>query len=161
MKPGTFAPWAEQLIGQSPAVTAVARSEETDPPFVTRVAFAAGAQVHVQWVGTSPPKPEDPDNPVVGVPPKPVKVPELPASGRLRTADVETHLAALLNNGGLDQIADVTGYSADPKLGSEEQPYGVRIRFHDESAVYGLFRHTLSRGQQASAATELKQRDEL
>lgn len=161
MKPQDWQPWAEQVIGQSPAVTAVARSDDADPPFVTRIAFAAGAQVHVQWVGTSPPKPSDPDNPVVGPPPAPVKVPELPSSGRLRTADVEAHLVALLNNGGNDQILDVAGYSADPKLGSEDQPYGIRVRFHDESAVYGLFRHTLPRGQQAGTGTVFKQLAEL
>lgn len=161
MTPGSFAPWAEQVISQSPAVAAVARSEDTAPPHASRIELAAGPQVHVQWVGASPPRPADPDNPVTGPPPAPVTVPDLATSGRLRTGDIEQHLAALLTNAGHDQILDVTGYSADPRLGSEEQRYGIRIRCHDESAVYGLFRHTLSRGQQASSATEFKQRDEL
>lgn len=161
LKAGLFTTWAEQVIGQSPAVAAVARSEDRELPFASRVELATGAQVHVQWVGASPPRPVDPDNPVTGPPPAPVKLPDLGTSGRLRTGDIEQHLAALLNNAGHDQILDVTGYSVDPVLGSEEQRYGVRIRFHDESAVFGLFRHTLSAGQQASKATEFKQRDEL
>lgn len=161
MKPGVFAGWAERVLGQSPAIARISRAPEADPPFVSVIELASGAAIHLQWVGTAPPKPEDPDNPVTGQPPAPVKVPELSTSGRLRTADVEAHLAALLTNAGNDQIMDVTGYTQDPTLGSDGQRHGIRIRCHDESAVYGLFRHTLPAGQRAVQGGEFKQREEV
>lgn len=156
MKPQHFAPWAEQTIGQSAAVArvesgGVGRGDEA-MPCSTRFTFATGAQVHIGWVCTSPPTGGgavgEPDAVVTGPIPEPVKVPELRTSGRLRTADIEQHLAALINNGGHEQVQMVRGYTADPKLGSDSQPYGLRIDFHDASTVYGLFIHTLSSGQQ-------------
>jgi hypothetical protein len=165
MKPAHFAPWAEQTIGQSPAVASVTRVPDADPPCVTRVELATGAQIYLQWIGGAPPSGSapvgEPDPVVTGPAPAPVQVPELATRGNLRTADVEQHLAALLNNGGHDQLADVSGYSADPKMGSDQQPYGIRIRFHDGSAVWALFRYTLPRGQQPSSGGEFKQREEV
>lgn len=161
MKPNAFADWAEPVIRQSPAVASVTRAPAADPPLVSVVELATGAHVHVQWVRSSPPKPEDPNSPVTGQPPAPVKVPELATSGRLRTADIEQHLAALINNAGHNEILDVTGYSVDPALGSDDQPCGIRVRCHDESVVYGLFRHTLPRGATPVQGGELKQREEV
>lgn len=161
MKPGDFRRWAEQVFTQSPAVASVTTVRDVAEVDVSRIELATGAAIHMHWVGTSPPKPEDPENPVTGPPPAPVKIPELSTSGRLRMADIEAHLAALLTNAGNDQVLDVAGYSADPKLGSDEQPYGLRVRFHDESAAFGLFRHTLPKGQQAGRNTEFKQRREV
>lgn len=165
MKPHHFAATAEQIIGQSRAVAGVTRMPDADPPCVTRVELTSGAQIYVQWVGGAPPTGNapvgEPDPVVTGEPPAPVKVPELAASGRLRTADIEAHLVALLINSGSDQIADVMGYSADPMLGSDDQPYGIRARFHDGSAAYGLFRHVLSKGQVPVQGGEFKQREEV
>ena len=165
MKPAPFRPWAEQQFTASPAIASVdaVQDERADHAYITytHVTLATGAKIVIHWVGTAPPKPADPDNPVTGPPPEPVKVPELPSTGRAKTAEVEAHLAALLNNGGHDQILDVTGYSTDPALGSAEQPYGLRVRFHDESIVFGLFRYTLPRGQQPSSGGEFKQREEV
>jgi hypothetical protein len=166
MKPRDFRPWAEQVFAQSPAVAAVDAVQQPPPEEYithTHVTFETGARLVIHWVGTSSPNGSgpvgEPDPVVTGPPPAPVKVPDLAASGRLRTAGVEQHLAALLNNGGHDQILDVDGYSAHPKLGSETQPYGIRVRFHDESAAYGLFIHTLSSGQRPGA--EFDQRKEI
>jgi hypothetical protein len=165
MKPAHLASWAEQVIGASPAVAAINRLPVDDPPCIYRVELAAGGQIHLQWVGGAPPgggaPAGEPDPVVTGPPPAAVPVPELATTGRLRTADIEAHLAALLAGGGHEQILDVAGYSADPRLGSETQPYGIRIRFHDGSAVYGLFRYTLPRGQQPGHNTEFKQREEV
>lgn len=165
MKPRDFAAWAEPVIGQSPAVAAVDRMPDGDPPCVTRVELATGAQIYLQWVGGAPPTGAapagEPDPAVTGPAPAPVQVPELATRGHLRTADVEQHLAALLANGGHDQIVDVSGYSTDPKLGSDTQPYGIRVRFHDGSEVYALFRYTLPRGAAPSSGGEFKQREEV
>lgn len=165
MKPEPFRPWAQEQFAKSVAVASVdgVQDEQRENAHITytHVTLATGAKIVIHWVGSSPPVPVDPDNPVTGQPPAPVKVPELATSGRLRTADIEEHLAALLNNGGHEQVLDVTGYSADPKLGGATQPYGIRIRFHDESIVYGLFRHTLSKGQQPGQHTEFNQREEV
>ncbi len=156
MKPRDFAPWAEKIIEQSPAVARVehgpvGEGDEARPDGGTKITFGNGAQLYIGWVGTAPPTKggatDESDPAMTGPAPTPITVPDLSASGRLRTENIEQHLAALLANGGHDQILDVTGYTADPKLGSETQPYGLRVRFHDESAVYGLFIHTLSSGQ--------------
>lgn len=165
MKPRDYAEHAEQVIRQSPAIASITRAPDDDPPCVTRVELATGAQIYVQWVGAAPPNgggdTGEPDKPVTGPPPAPVKVPELATSGRLRTADIEQHLAALLANGGNTQVRDVAGYSTDPALGSDQQRYGIRIRCHDESAVYALFRHTLPKGQQPGHGSEFNQREEV
>lgn len=165
MKPREFVPSAESVFRQSSGVANVSRAPQADPPYVSIVELASGAQIHVQWVSGAPPTGSapigEPDPIVTGPPPAPVKVPELPTSGRLRTGDVEAHLAALLINAGSDQVADVAGYSTDPQLGSDVQPYGIRVRFHDGGAVYGLFRHTLPRGAALVQGGEFKQREEV
>ena len=165
MKPGDFTPWAERVIGGSPAIASVSRAPGDDPPYVTRVETAAGGQVYIQWVGGTPPEGSaplgEPDPAVPGPPPEPVKVAQLATSGRLRVRDIEQHLAALLNNGGHDEVADVVGYSADPDHKSDSQPYGLRIRLHSGGVLKGLFRHTLPAGQQPSGGSEFKQREEV
>lgn len=165
MKPRDFQGFAEQAFGQSPAVANVAPSSELPGQCGTRIELAAGPQIYVQWVSTSPPKGAgklgESDEVVTGPPPAVVKVPDLATSGRLRTGDIEQHLAALVNNTGHPELRDVNGYSQHPSLGSDEQRYGIRIRFHDESAIYALFRHTLRQGASPSQATDFKQQDEL
>lgn len=163
MKPRRFAEWAEPILLASPAIAAVTEHEIKDIPRLSRVEFATGAQIIIQWAGTAPPTgggaPGEGDRVVTGQPPAPVKIPELATSGRLRTRDIEQHLAALLNNGGHEEILDVTGYSQDPKLGSETQPYGIRIRFHDDSTVYAYFRRMAPAGGQPGG--DFQQREEV
>ena len=165
MKPKDWAPWAERIIGQSPAVASITRVPADDPPYVSRVELATGAQIYVQWVGGTPPEGSaplgEPDPVVTGPPAPPVKVPELTTSGTLRTEDIERHLAALLNNGGHEEVLDVVGYTQDPELGSETQTYGLRVRCHSGATLKGLFRHTLRRGEQPGQGTEFKQRKEV
>lgn len=165
MKPADFSPWAERIIGQSPAIASISRAPSDDPPCISRVELATGAQVYIQWVATAPPTGNapvgEPDAAVTGPPPAPVKVPELATSGTLRTEDIERHLAALLNNGGHEEVMDVMGYTQDPALGSEEQTYGLRIRCHSGSNVYGLFRYVLPRGATPAQGGEFKQRKEV
>jgi hypothetical protein len=169
MKPGDFAPWAEQVIGNSPAVERVepggVGAGNDASPCGTRILFATGAQLHIAWISTSPPAgggaAGEPDPVVSGPPPEPVAVPDLATTGRLATRDIERHLAALINNGGHEQVMDVAGYSTHPQLGSEAQPYGIRVRNHDGSAVFALFRQTLPRGQQPGRSAEFQQREEV
>lgn len=167
MKPRRYQPLAEDLIRQSPAVASVDAVPNGEPGnehiIYTRITFATGAQIIIHWVSTSPQAGSgavgEDDAVVTGPPPEPVTVPELATSGRLKTRDIEQHLAAVLNNGGSDEIRDVAGYSQDPKLGSDQQPYGIRIRFHDESAVYGLFRQMAPAG--ARPGGDFQQREEV
>jgi hypothetical protein len=158
-----FHPWVEEQIAKSPAV-ASARAAEIpgEPPFVTHVAFEAGGQIFIHWVGTSPPGGDHPDNPeeiVTGAPPESVEVPDLATTGRLKTADIELHLAALINNGGHHELAEVGGYTQIPDRDPGNQPYGLRIRCHSGAMIYGLFRHTLSRSQQPTEQSEFAQRE--
>ena len=167
MKPRRFRPWAEEQIRKSPAVASVEAIPDDRPGhdylIYTHVTFTTGAKVIIHMVGTSPSVGggavgED-DATVTGPAPEPVKVPELATSGRLKTRDIEQHLAALLNNAGSDEIRDVAGYSQHPQLGSDQQPYGIRIRFHDESAVYALFWKMAPAGGQPGG--EFQQREEV
>jgi hypothetical protein len=140
MRPRRFQPWAEQQIAASPDIARV-EPVEGDPPFVTRIEFKAGLALTVQWVGTAPPGGDQADQPeriVTGQPATPVEVPEMPA--RPGRADVERHLAALLTNASHKEIAEVTGYAQDERLGSETWPYGLRVRCHSGATIYGLFR---------------------
>ncbi len=161
MRIDRFQPWAEQVIAQSPAIGGVEPGIEGKPAG-TRITLATGAQIHIQWVRTSPPtgdKFAEPESPVIGQPAEPVKVPELPTSGRIRTADVEQYLAALLINGGHEEVAEVTGYSAISDRKDREQRYGLRVRAHSGATIYGLFLHTLSSGRQPGH--EFDQQDEV
>jgi hypothetical protein len=108
-----FHPWAEEQIAKSPAVATV-EPVVGDPQFVSHVTFQAGGQVVIQWVGTAPPGGDHPDSPekiVTGQPPEPVKTPEVATTGRLKTSDIEHRLAALINNGGHNELADARGYT--------------------------------------------------
>ncbi|WP_067458272.1 hypothetical protein [Actinomadura macra] len=98
---------------------------------------------------------------VTGEAPAQVDVPDLPATGKIPTTDVERHLTALLNNGANPELISVTGYTQDPKLGSERQPYGVRVLCHSGAIISGLFRQTLSAGQQSTRESDFKQRESL
>lgn len=168
MKPADFRPWAENVIRQSATVARVESGGVGEGgeamPCGTRVTFATGAHLHIGWVGSAPlvgaGAAGEPDAVVTGPPPEPVKVPDLPVSGRLRVADIERHLAALLNNGGHEEVETATGFSSGP--GNDPpttQKYGLRIRFHDGSRVTGLFIQTLSSGQRPGRPYE--QREEV
>lgn len=156
-----FHPWAEEQISKSHAVASV-EPVQGDTPFVSRITFRSGSQVVLQWVGTAPPGGDHPDSDekiVTGTPPEPVEVPDLATSGQLKTAEIERHFAALINNGRHNELAAVRGYTQIPGRDQGNQPYGLRIDCHSGATIYGLFRHILSHGQQPTTQTEFKQRE--
>jgi hypothetical protein len=165
MMPSRFRLWAEQTIkdAKSPAIARVESGGIENVPEATRVIFETGAELHVQWVRTSTPDGDAKERvgePTTGEPPLPVDIPELPAAGRLAMADVEAHLAALLNNGGNPELIEVKGYSRAGR-GSERQPHGLTVRCHSGAALYGLFRHALPAGQKPGDASEFGRRNEI
>ncbi|RFS83325.1 hypothetical protein D0T12_19875 [Actinomadura spongiicola] len=165
MRLDRFHPWAEQTLtdAKSPAISEV-ESGVDGLTFGTRIVLANKAQVHVQWVRTAPPSGDasgSDEKIVTGQPPTPVDIPELAPTGPYTTADVERHLVALLNNGGNDELIDVRGYSQDAKLGTTQQPFGVRVLCHSGAVIFGLFRHTLGAGQQRTKESEFRQREAL
>lgn len=165
MRLDRFHSWAEQTLAdaKSPSISGV-ESGVDGLPFGTRIVLANKAQVHIQWVRTAPPSGDasgSDEKIVTGQAPTPIDVPELAPAGPHATADVERHLAALLNNGGSAELAEVSGYSQDPKLGTKQQPFGVRVLCHSGAVIYGLFRHTLGAGHQPTKETEFRQREAL
>lgn len=165
MRLDRFHPWAEQALAaaKSPSISGVAAGVD-GLPFGTRVVLANKAQVHIQWVRTAPSSGDASgadEKIVTGEPPAPVDVQQLAPAGPYATENVERHLAALLNNGGNEELVDVIGYSQDSKLGTAQQRFGVRVLCHSGAVIYGLFRHTLGAGQQPSKESEFKQREGL
>ena len=168
MRPHRFRPWAEEQFRQSPAIASVEAVRDDRPGHehitYTHINLATGARIIVMWVGGAPPGGDPPGSEekiVTGLPPEPVKVPELSTSGRLRTADIEAHLVALLNNGGHEEVAEVRRSSQQPTIYTEGPTPGIRVRCHSGATVTGIFLHTLSRGQQPTAQTEHKPREEV
>ncbi|TDD69791.1 hypothetical protein [Actinomadura rubrisoli] len=163
MKLNRWQPWAEQTLNdaKSAAVTGV-ESLDGDPR-CSRITLANGAAIHVQWVRTAPPTGDggDEEKIITGEAPAPVDVPDVPVTGKVPTAELERHLAALLANGGNPELISVIGYSQDPKLGSDRQPFGVRVLCHSGAVIFGLFRHTLGAGQTPTQESTFKQRETL
>ncbi|RKS70791.1 hypothetical protein BZB76_5271 [Actinomadura pelletieri DSM 43383] len=165
MRLDRFHPWAEQTLADAKSAAISGMESGVDGlAFGTRIVLANKAQVHIQWVRTAPPSGDasgSAEKIVKGESPTPVDVPDLPPTGPYATADVERHLAALLNNGGNDELAEVRGYSQDSKLGTTQQPFGIRVLCHSGAVVFGLFRHTLGAGQQPTKEGAFKQRETL
>lgn len=147
------------------AVTTFAATGITDPRYGLVFTTGPGAELGLQFVGTARDGGEDftagEPPPVRGPGPARAPAPVLAAArGKLRLADLDDWLAALVTDtfsggpdGGPDgggELARVTLISADPGYHHRR---GLRIRFHDGSAAYGLWRHARPPG--ASAPGEL------
>lgn len=155
--------WAQRTLARAGSATiAAVEAGVDDVPFGTRILLTNGGQLHIQWVRTAPPSGDastEEENVVTGQAPAPVEGPAVAAAGKASTTDLERHLAALLNNGGNDELVRVDAYADDPRLGSANQPHGVRVLCHSGAVIYGLFRHTLSAGQQPSKEAAFRQRE--
>ena len=170
MKPAAFRPWAEQQLATSPAVASVkgVPDERPENAYITytHITFGTGAKVVIHWVGSDPlgGKKANPDgSPVVGPPPAPVPVPDLATTGRLKLLDVETHIAAVLNNGRHEEVAEVLGYHQrpDPKREKRTMQYGIHVGCHSGESVTGLIIHTLPSGKQPTPQTLYRQLKEF
>lgn len=171
MKPNQFQPWAHEQLAKSPAITSVEAVPDERPEdshiTYTHVTFATGAKVIIHWISSDPVggKKMHPDGtPIVsGPPPGQVPIPALAASGRLKLLDIETHIAAILNNGGHEEIAEALGYHQreDPIREQRTMQYGIHVGCHSGESVTGMMIHTLPSGRQPGPQTLYKQLDEL
>lgn len=159
-----WVPWVRDVLAGSPAITEVqafADAGITDKPCGHVIRLRSGGSVAVQWVRTSASGGEDqsqPEEPVTGQPPEPVTLPELPASGRVALTLVEEHLAALIVNGGNDEIRAVERTSRRP---GESTKCGLNVHMHSGATVYGVFLHTAPAGTSLTSGGEFQQREEV
>lgn len=170
MRPRRFRPWAEEQISRSEAVASVAAVQDDRPGhdylMYTHVTFVTGAKVIITWVGTAPPGGDptgQPETIVTGEIARPREVPPLATSGRLKLLDIEAHLAAMLHNGGHEEIAEVVAFHdrPDPIRDQRTMQYGIHVGCHSGASVIGLMIHTLPRGQQPTERNMYKQLVEL
>lgn len=159
-----WAPWVQDVLAGSPAITGVqsfADAGITGKPFGHVITLRTGAKVAVQWVRTSASGGEDqsqPEEPVTGEPPARVTLPELPASGRVPLRLVEEHLAALIAGGGSNEIRAVERKSVRAEPGP--RPCGLTVHMHSGADVFGVFVHMAPAGASFSGG-EFEQREEV
>lgn len=96
----------------------------------------------------------EPERPVQGEAPAPMDVPGLGTGegGRVRVADLEQYLAAVLNNAGSAEIAGTYTYSGREQRGSIP---GLGVTFHDGGKAFLPFVHVHRPGQGAGEAYAL------
>lgn len=165
MMTARFHQWAQETLSAAAggAVSAVESGGVDDVPFGTRVVFAGGGQLHIQWVRSSSPSGdrdgEGAERVVTREPPAPVPVPDLPSGGKVPVADASRFIAAVLAGGGNPEIDRVDAYADVPGVGSAAQPHGVRVVCHSGAQIFGLLRHTLPAGQHASREAAFRQKE--
>lgn len=159
-----WAPWVEDVLKGSPAITAVkpfADAGITDLKFGHVITLRTGAQIALQWVRTSPPSGDQPEEEAVatGEPPAAQTLPELPGSGRTPLALVEEHIAALIANGGNAEIRAVERKSVRDDAGL--RPCCVIVRMHNGADVFGVFRSMAPAGANLTSGGDFQQREEV
>lgn len=160
-----WAPWVEEILAGSPAITQVtpfADAGITDKPFGHIITLRTGSTVAWQWVRTAPPTGEDqsqPEEPVSGQVLEAVTLPELPSSGRTPLQLLEEHLAALIVGGGSDEIRKVERTSTRDEPGM--QKCGINIHMHSGAIVYGIVLHTAPAGAPTTSGGAYEQRKEV
>ncbi|MFC4055892.1 hypothetical protein ACFOY4_39915 [Actinomadura syzygii] len=158
-----WAPWIEDVLNGSPSVTGVqtfAAAGIKDKPCGHVITLRTGATVALQWVRTAATGGEDqsqPEEPVTGKPSAPVELPDLPASGRIQLSLIEAHVAALIANGGSDEVSSVERTSQRP----DSKKCGVNVRMHSGANVYGVFLYTAPAGASFNSGGEYQQREEV
>ena len=158
-----WAPWVEDVLNGSPAITSVktfADAGITDPQFGHVITLRTGAQAAIQWVRTSPPTGDQSDEVVVtGEPPAAQTLSELPGSGRTQLVQIEEHLAALIANGANPEVKAVERKSTREDAGP--RPCCVIVRMHNGSDVFGVFRSLAPAGANLSSGGDFQQREEV
>jgi len=162
MRADRFESWLVDCLqaADGPEVQTFAAAGYTARPLGVVLALPSGASVYVQIVRGSPDDGSDrkDEEPVVtGPPPAPLPAVELPATGSVRTADVEGWLAHAVSASGHSEIAQVKRYSTTLGLGSDTHKHGVKVSCHSGADIYLLFAHTLRAGDSPSAGTAFKQ----
>lgn len=117
-----------------------------------RFTFTNGGQVYLHFVRSSPPSGDSEPERIVEAerPLDPIPAPTIDTfNGRIRVADVQAWLVAAFINIGSREIVEVS-----PGSGGSS---AIIIKFADGSAAYGIWAHTLRRGQTADPKREYQQ----
>lgn len=113
--------------------------------------FSSGGSLYANIVRGTPPGGDDrtaPEQIVEGEPPTPIPLPALElAGGKIRTADVEQYLRALILNSGNTEVRDIRSFSTE-KGGYHR--YGLAVAFHRGDTCYLYFLQTLPAGRAPS-----------
>ena len=162
MRADRFESWLVDCLQAAggPEVTTFAAAGYAARPLGVVLALPSGASVYVQIVRGSPPDGSDRRDPepiVTGEPAAVLPPVELPASGSVRTADVEGWVAHAVSASGCAEISAVERYSTSRDLGSETQRYGVHVACHSGADIYLLFAHTLRAGNSPNSGNAFQQ----
>ncbi|WP_017558596.1 hypothetical protein [Nocardiopsis baichengensis] len=165
MRAHRFQGWLLDLIKNSgdPAINQAATFETsgyTERPYGIVLQLSNGGQVYLQIVRGSSGDGSDKldEEPIVeGEPPAPVEAHPIGEGGRIRSADVEGYLAALITNAQSREVSGVERFSERTrKAYSDPQPYGVKVFCHSKAAISILFVHTLRQGDSPSSGNAFK-----
>ncbi|NDU71237.1 hypothetical protein GWI34_01170 [Actinomadura sp. DSM 109109] len=158
-----WAPWVEEVLKGSPAITSVkpfADAGITDPRYGHVITLRTGAQVALQWARTSPPSGDlGEESHVTGEPPAAQTLPELPSTGKTPLRLIEAHIAALIANGANPEIKAVERKSVREDAGP--RPCCVIVRMHSGADVFGVFRSLAPAGASISQGSDFQQREEV
>ncbi|SNR27201.1 hypothetical protein [Actinomadura mexicana] len=158
-----WAPWVEDVLKGSPAITGVklfADAGITDPQYGHVITLRTGAQVALQWTRTSPPSGDlGEETPVTGEPPASQTLPELPSTGRTPLRLIEQHIAALIANGANPEVKTVERKSVREDAGP--RPCCVIVRMHSGADIFGVFRSLAPAGGSISQGGDFQQREEV
>lgn len=141
MRVPRFEQFLRQLIEQAggevvTAVTTFAEEGMEDPPFGLVLHLATGKRLWLLAVGTAKDGGDDFTSPEViteaDAALDPVPQPEL-AAGKLRVAEVDDWLRALIVNSGSREVKSVSLVADDPGYYHER---GLRLKFHNGAGVY-------------------------
>jgi hypothetical protein len=152
MRPARFEGILKELLqqsgGQVKQVETVREAGYDRHPYGLVVTYRTGARALLQIVVTSAEadKFSEPEQIVEGgTPPAPVEVPDLFDGGKVRLANVDRHLTALVLNSGSREVVSAEAFSARETPSSVR--YGAKITFHDTSRIYVYVVHALPAGR--------------
>ncbi|MFE3198945.1 hypothetical protein [Embleya sp. NPDC059237] len=154
-----FEPWLAELLRQSGAVTDVAvrteAGEQKAPrpgPYGVSLRLRNGATVDLGITAESAAGDQyaQPETEVRGEPP--TRLESVPAidGAKVRVADIEEWLAALVVNSGSPELRKVsTRYSQEDPPGAI--PFGLELRWHSGAKIRVNFQHAYSSGARPEA----------
>lgn len=160
MRPVRFEPWLAELLRQSGAVTDVAirteAGEQKAPrpgPYGVSFRLSNGATVALSITAESAQGDQyaQPETEVQGEPPARIESVPTIDGAKVKVADIEEWLAALVVNSGSPELLQVsTRYSQEDPLGAI--PYGLELRWHSGAKIRLNFQDAYSSGGRPGAA---------
>ncbi|WP_129842609.1 hypothetical protein [Streptomyces sp. RFCAC02] len=154
MRPERFQQFAIATY-QAAGLRAEPWADGTTRPHGVRLHLPSGAEIRhaITAQAREGDRYDGPEEPVEKDAPEPVTVPEL-GEGRVALTDVERHLAALLTNTGLREMARCWAYSD-----REQAPKtpGVGCAFHNGAKIFTPFVHAAGPGKSPGPAYDMPQ----